>query len=137
MSHTPTPERPAEPAPDDARRAIDAGMDGVLVSNHGGRQVDGAIGALTALPGVVDAVEGQVPVLFDSGIRTGADVFEALALGATAVCIGRPWVHGLALAGEAGVRAVLANILAELDLTLALTGCRDLGAVGRELLVTS
>ena len=121
--------------PDDARRAIDAGMDGVLVSNHGGRQVDGAIGALAALPGVVDAVEGQIPVLFDSGIRTGADVFKALALGATATCLGRPWVYGLALAGEAGVRAVLANILAELDLTLALTGCRDLGAVGRELLV--
>lgn len=123
--------------PDDARRAIDAGMDGVLVSNHGGRQVDGAIGALAALPEVVDAVDGQVPVLFDSGLRTGADVFKALALGATAGCIGRPWVYGLTLAGEAGVRSVLQNILAELDLTLALTGCRDLGMVGRELLAAS
>ncbi len=80
---------------DDARRAVDAGMDGVLVSNHGGRQVDGAIGALDALPGIADAVGDQVDVLFDSGIRTGSDIVKALALGAKAVLVGRPWVYGL------------------------------------------
>ena len=123
--------------PDDARRAVDAGMDGVLVSNHGGRQVDGAVGALAMLPEVVDAVAGQVPVLFDSGIRSGADVFKALALGASAVGLGRPWVYGLALAGEDGVRSVLRNVLAELDLTLALTGCHDLAQVDRGRVVES
>jgi isopentenyl diphosphate isomerase/L-lactate dehydrogenase-like FMN-dependent dehydrogenase len=108
--------------PDDARAAVDAGMDGVVVSNHGGRQADRAVGSLTALPGVVAAVAGRVPVLFDSGIRTGADAALALALGADAVALGRPYVYGLALAGEAGVRHVLRCVLAELDITLALAG---------------
>jgi isopentenyl diphosphate isomerase/L-lactate dehydrogenase-like FMN-dependent dehydrogenase len=108
--------------PDDARRALDAGMDGVVVSNHGGRQVDGAIAALDALPGVVEAIAGRVPVLFDSGIRRGADVLKALALGARAVLLGRPYIWGLALAGESGVHDVLLNVLADLDLTLALSG---------------
>jgi lactate 2-monooxygenase len=111
---------------DDARRAIDAGMNGVIVSNHGGRQIDRSIASLDALPSVVQAVEDKVPVLFDSGIRTGADVAVALALGATAVCVGRPYAYGLAIAGEAGVRDVLANIIAELDLTLGLLGCRSI-----------
>ncbi len=115
--------------PDDARRALDAGVDGVIVSNHGGRQVDGAIGSLDALPGVVDAVAGRVPVLFDSGVRGGADVFKALALGARAVCVGRPYFYGLALAGAAGVREVLQNLRAELDLTMALAGCADLAEI--------
>ena len=97
-------------------------MDGVIVSNHGGRQVDRAMGSLTALPGVVAAVDGRAPVLFDSGIRTGADAALALALGADAVLLGRPYVYGLALDGEAGVRHVLRCVLAELDTTLALAG---------------
>lgn len=116
---------------DDARSAIDAGVDGVVVSNHGGRQVDGAIGALDALPAVVEAVGGRVPVLFDSGVRSGADAFIALALGATAVGIGRPYVYGLAAGGEAGVREVLQNIAAELDITMGLAGCRSVGEITR------
>ncbi len=108
--------------PDDARRAIECGVDGLLVSNHGGRQVDGAIAALDALPDVVDAVADALPVLFDSGIRSGADVVKALALGARAVLVGRPYVWGLAVGGEAGVVHVLKNLLAEVDLTLALSG---------------
>jgi isopentenyl diphosphate isomerase/L-lactate dehydrogenase-like FMN-dependent dehydrogenase len=108
--------------PDDARRALDAGMDGLIVSNHGGRQVDGSIGALDALPEICAVVGGEVPVLFDSGIRTGADVFKALALGAEAVCVGRPYVWGLAVDGQRGVEHVLRCLLAELDLTLALSG---------------
>jgi isopentenyl diphosphate isomerase/L-lactate dehydrogenase-like FMN-dependent dehydrogenase len=108
--------------PDDARAALDAGMDGVVVSNHGGRQADRAIGSLTALPGVVAAVAERAPVLFDSGIRTGADAALALALGADAVLLGRPYVYGLALDGEAGVRHVLRCVLAELDATLSLVG---------------
>jgi lactate 2-monooxygenase len=115
--------------PDDARRAVDAGADGVYVSNHGGRQVDRSVAALDALPGVVDAVRAAgsaVPVVFDSGIRCGADAYVALALGATAVGIGRPHVYGLALAGADGVSEVLRNLRAELDLQLALTGCTSL-----------
>jgi lactate 2-monooxygenase len=108
--------------PADAARALDAGVDGLIVSNHGGRQVDGGIAALDALPGVVREVQGRVPVLFDSGIRRGADVFKALALGARAVLIGRLFAYGLAVAGEQGVREVLQNLLADFDLTLALSG---------------
>jgi lactate 2-monooxygenase len=107
---------------EDARRAQDLGVDGLLVSNHGGRQVDGALGALDALPAIRAAVGDQLPLLFDSGVRTGSDAFKALALGADAVCIGRPFVWGLALAGQAGVEHVLRCLLAELDLTLALSG---------------
>lgn len=115
--------------PGDARRALDHGMDGVIVSNHGGRQVDGAIAALDALPAVVAAVDGRAPVLFDSGIRHGADVFKALALGARACMIGRPFALGLAVAGEAGVRDALLNLLAEFDLTMALSGCAAIGEI--------
>jgi isopentenyl diphosphate isomerase/L-lactate dehydrogenase-like FMN-dependent dehydrogenase len=115
--------------PDDARRAVDAGVDGVLVSTHGGRQVDAAVGSLDALPDVVGAVAGQVPVLLDSGVRSGADAAIALALGATAVCLGRPWVWGLALAGAAGVAQVVGDVLAELDLTVGLAGARTPGEV--------
>jgi len=111
---------------DDARRAIDNGMDGVIVSNHGGRQIDRAVASLDVLPSIVTALDGKVPVLFDSGIRTGADVAVALSLGAAAVCIGRPYVYGLAIAGEQGVREVLTSILAELDLTLGLLGCTSI-----------
>jgi L-lactate dehydrogenase (cytochrome) len=119
---------------DDARRAVDAGVDGVLVSNHGGRQVDGSIGALDALPAVRDAVGQQLVVLFDSGIRTGADIFKALALGADAVCVGRPYVWGLALDGQAGVDFVLRCLLADLDLTLALSGYTEIAQVDRSAL---
>ncbi|MCF2528131.1 alpha-hydroxy-acid oxidizing protein [Yinghuangia soli] len=120
---------------DDARRARDAGMDGIVVSNHGGRQVDGALGALAALPGVADAVGADLAVLFDSGVRTGADIVKALALGAEAVLVGRPYVYGLALGGEDGVRHVLRCLLAELDLTLALSGHASVGELGRDSLV--
>ena len=108
--------------PEDASRALDAGAAGIIVSNHGGRQVDGAIPALDALPGVVAAVQGRMPVLFDSGIRRGADIFRAVALGAQAVLLGRPYIWGLTLGGETGVRDVVLNTLADLDLTLALSG---------------
>jgi lactate 2-monooxygenase len=120
--------------PDDAAKAVSEGFDGVMVSNHGGRQVDGGMGALGALPGVVAAVNGKVPVLFDSGVRCGADIFKGLALGASAVGIGRPWVYGLALAGEAGVQTVMEYLLAELDLTMALNGCRTPADVTKILL---
>jgi lactate 2-monooxygenase len=120
--------------PDDATRAIEAGAVGIVVSNHGGRQVDGAIATLDALPDVVEAVGGGVPVLLDGGVRTGADVLKAVALGAAAVLVGRPYVWGLALAGEEGVRHVLRCLLAELDLTLGLCGHRRLSDVDRSLL---
>ncbi|MFZ5493963.1 MAG: lactate 2-monooxygenase [Verrucomicrobiota bacterium] len=109
--------------PDDARKALELGIDGLVVSNHGGRQIDGEIASLDALPAVAGAVNGRIPVLFDSGVRGGADVFKALALGATAVCLGRPYVYGLALAGQRGVAEVIGNVLAEFDLTLGLAGC--------------
>jgi lactate 2-monooxygenase len=115
--------------PEDARTAVDRGVSGIVVSNHGGRQVDGAIASVDALPGIVDAVGDQVPVLLDSGIRGGADVFKALALGARAVLIGRPFVYGLALAGEEGVREVIRNFRAEFDLTMGLAGCRSISEV--------
>jgi lactate 2-monooxygenase len=108
---------------DDATRAIDYGVDGIYVSNHGGRQVDGSISTMDALPEIVKAVNSQIPILFDSGIRGGADAFKALALGATAVGIGRPYVYALALAGEYGVTELLKNYMADFELTMGLAGC--------------
>jgi lactate 2-monooxygenase len=108
--------------PDDARRARDHGVAGVVVSNHGGRQVDGAIAALDALADVVDAVGDELTVLFDSGVRSGADVVKALALGARAILLGRPYLWGMALDGASGVHQVIRNLLSEIDLTLALAG---------------
>ncbi len=119
--------------PDDARRAYDAGADAVVVSNHGGRQVDNAIASLDALVAVREEVGPERTVLLDSGVRTGADVFLARALGADAVLLGRSWVYGLALAGRRGVEDVVRNVVAELDLTMALTGARDLAGVTRDL----
>lgn len=107
--------------PDDVRRARDTGVDGLYCSNHGGRQANGGIPAIDCLPDVVAAADG-LPVLFDSGIRTGADIVKALALGATAVGVGRPYVYGLALGGTDGVVHVLRSLLAELDLTMAIDG---------------
>lgn len=116
----------------DARRAFDAGADAVMVSNHGGRQIDGSIGSLDALREVRAAVGHERTVLLDSGIRSGADVFKALACGADAVTVGRPSIYGLALDGRRGVAAVLRNILGELDLTMALAGVRSVDEIGGE-----
>lgn len=121
--------------PDDAVRAFELGVDAIVVSNHGGRQIDGSLASLDALPGVRDAVGPDATVLFDSGIRTGADVFTALALGADAVLLGRPHLYGLAIAGQRGVEEVVANVIAELDLTMALTGAASLADITRDLLV--
>ncbi len=112
--------------PDDAQNALDVGVDGIIVSNHGGRQVDGAIASLDALQGVVKVIDQRIPVLFDSGIRGGADAFKAIALGATAVCVGRPYVYGLALAGERGVYEVMRHYMAEFELTMGLSGIADI-----------
>jgi len=120
--------------PDDAARAVAEGIDGVIVSNHGGRQVDGAIATLDALPAVVEAIDGRIPVLLDSGVRGGADVFKALALGARAVLIGRPYVYGLAIAGRPGVREVIENLAADFDLTMGLAGRRSVSEIGPDAL---
>jgi len=120
--------------PDDGRLAVEHKADAIIVSNHGGRQVDGAIAALDALPPVVAAVEGKIPILFDSGIRYGADAIKALALGARAVLLGRPYIWGLAVGGEQGVRDVIENFLADLDLTMGLAGFRSVRELGASVL---
>ncbi len=121
--------------PDDARKAIDLGVSGIIVSNHGGRQLDGAIAALDALPGVVEAVQDRLPVLFDSGIRRGSDVIKALCLGAKAVLVARPYAYGLALDGINGIVQVMSNLLADVDLSLGLMGCKNPGELGHSCLV--
>jgi L-lactate dehydrogenase (cytochrome) len=118
----------------DALRASSAGVDAIVVSNHGGRQVDGAIAALDALPAIADAVGSELTVLFDSGIRSGPDMVKALALGAEAVLIGRPYVYGLALGGEAGVRHVLRALRTEFELTMRLSGLARLAELGPDCL---
>jgi L-lactate dehydrogenase (cytochrome) len=120
--------------PEDAHEAVSRGVDGIVVSNHGGRQVDGAIGSLDALAPIAEAVGGDLAILFDSGVRGGADVFKGLALGADAVCLGRPYLWGLALEGQAGVETVLKMVLAELDLTMALCGLTRPDQLGPEAL---
>jgi lactate 2-monooxygenase len=122
---------------DDAREAVRRGLDGIVVSNHGGRQVDGAIASLDALEPIAAAVGGELAVLFDSGVRGGADVLKALALGADAVLLGRPYVWGLALEGQAGVETVVKMVLAELDLTMALCGLARPAEIGPELLAAA
>lgn len=120
--------------PDDARKAVDHGIDGIVVSNHGGRQLDGEIGTLDALPSVVQAVDEKATVLVDSGVRHGADVIKAIALGAKAVMLGRPYAYAMASHGEAGVRHLIRSIMAEIDLELALCGLTSVGAINRSLL---
>jgi len=106
----------------DAKKAGEANMDGIIVSNHGGRQIDGCVPSLDCLPPIVEAVGDKLDVMYDSGVRTGSDVIKALALGAKLVFIGRPYIYGLAIGGQAGVKHVLGAILADLDLTLQLSG---------------
>ena len=120
--------------PDDAIRALDEGMDGIWISNHGGRQIDQSVPTLDVLPTIAERVAGRAPIVFDSGVRQGSDVFIALALGATAVALGRPYSYGLGIAGEAGVREVVRNVLAELDITLGLSGHTSIAEVGRDAL---
>lgn len=107
---------------DDARLAVENGVDGVIVSNHGGRQLDGVIAAIDALPLIVEEIKGEIPVLFDSGIRRGSDIVKALALGAEAVFIGRPFVYGLAAAGQKGVEKVIGNFVQDTKVSIALSG---------------
>jgi len=121
--------------PEDARLALDHGASAIIVSNHGGRQVDGAIAALDALPPVVDVIGDKIPILFDSGIRHGSDAIKALALGARAVLLGRLYVWGLAIAGEQGVRDVVQNFLADFDITVGLSGLRSLKDLNPSILV--
>ena len=120
---------------DDAKLAVKYGMDGILVSNHGGRQVDGSISSIAALPKIAKAVKGQIPILMDSGIRGGADVFKALALGADAVGLGRPHIFGLTLAGADGVTEVIRQLQADFELTMALSGCKNVSEINRKCLV--
>lgn len=119
--------------PDDARRAVDAGATAVIVSNHGGRQLDAAPATIDVLASVVDAIGGRVEVLLDGGVRRGSDVIKALALGARAVLVGRPILWGLAVDGRAGVAGVLAMLRRELDLAMALCGCPDVASITRDL----
>lgn len=121
---------------DDARRAVEHGARAIVVSNHGGRQLDTAIPAITALPEVVESVGGDAEVYVDGGVRRGTDVLKALALGARAVLLGRPIFWGLAVDGEAGVRAVLEHLRTEFDLAMALAGARNVGEVTGDLVVT-
>ena len=117
--------------PQDAQKALDHGVDGIIVSNHGGRQIDYNIAAIEALPDIVRVADGKVPVIMDSGVRSGADMFIAMALGASAVCIGRPYVYGLALKGAQGVEEVIKNMLAEFELTMRLSGCSRVGEISK------
>jgi lactate 2-monooxygenase len=119
-------------SPDDAMKAIDFGMDGIIVSNHGGRQVDGAISTFEALPSIAEKINNRIPIILDSGIRGGADAFKAIACGARAVCIGRPYVYALALAGQAGVYELLRNYMADFELTMRLSGCRNVAEINHE-----
>ncbi len=119
---------------EDARMAVECGMDGIVVSNHGGRQLDGAVPSLEMLPEIVEAVGDKLTVLFDSGIRTGADVLKALALGAKAVLVGRPVIYGLGAAGTDGARHVLAGLLADVDQSMGLAGVKNVAELNPSIL---
>lgn len=120
--------------PDDAERVVDAGLDGIWISNHGGRQIDRSVPTLDVLPEIAERIGGRVPVVFDSGVRSGADAAIALALGADVVALGRPYAYGLGIAGEQGVREVIRNVLAELDITLGLAGLTSVDDLDRDSL---
>lgn len=120
--------------PEDAKRACETGVDGILVSNHGGRQMDGAVGSLDQLAECVEAVDGKIEVLFDSGIRTGTDIIKAMSLGASGVCIGRPWVYGLGISGKEGAKQVLQGILADLDQSMGLSGIANVKDMNKSML---
>ncbi|TSB47599.1 alpha-hydroxy-acid oxidizing protein [Alkalicoccobacillus porphyridii] len=121
--------------PDDAEKAVDLGLDGIIVSNHGGRQLDGALASIDALPAIAARVNKRVPLLVDSGFRSGSDLYKALALGADAVLIGRPYIYGLAVSGEAGVTSIIKNLQTELDLTLALSGANSINELSTTNLI--
>lgn len=121
--------------PEDAKEAAKLGAEGLIVSNHGGRQLDGALSSIKALPEIADAVQGGIKILLDSGIRSGLDIVRAIALGADAVMIGRPWVYGLAAAKKKGVLDVLNILENEMRVSMALAGCTNLAAVNKEILV--
>jgi lactate 2-monooxygenase len=119
--------------PDDALKCLDYGMDGIIISNHGGRQVDGAVSTMQMLPSIAKVIAGKIPLILDSGVRGGADAFKAIALGADAVCIGRPYAYGLAVAGEQGVYEVLKNFITDFELTMGLAGCRSVQEIGSHM----
>jgi len=121
--------------PGDAVRAVDEGMDGIVVSNHGGRQLDGSLSSIAALPAVRDAIAGRMPIMLDGGVRSGLDVLRALGLGADAVLLGRAWAWALAAKGEAGVAAMLAIVKEELEVAMALTGQSDVRALDPDLVI--
>jgi L-lactate dehydrogenase (cytochrome) len=121
--------------PEDARTAVSIGADGIVVSNHGGRQLDGTTSSIAALPAIVDAVGPEMPVLLDGGVRSGGDVLKAVALGARACLIGRAWVYALGAAGEAGVARMLELLRAEILAAMALTGCSDIGQADHRLII--
>jgi 4-hydroxymandelate oxidase len=122
---------------DDARRGVEAGAAAIVVSNHGGRQLDGAPATIDVLPEVVESVEGRVDVLLDGGIRRGSDIMKALGLGAKAVLVGRPYLWGLAVDGEAGVRRVMELLRDDLALTMALCGCPSIADIDRSLVAAA
>lgn len=119
---------------EDAKMAVEAGVQGIIVSNHGGRQLDGAVGSLEVLPEIVEAVGDQITVLFDSGIRTGVDIIKALSLGAKGVLLGRPWVYGLGIGGKQGAKAAIRGILADLDQSMGLAGIRTIADCNRSMI---
>jgi lactate 2-monooxygenase len=121
--------------PDDAKKAIEIGVDGIIISNHGGRQVDRVVSSLDSLKEIKDILPADYPVLLDSGIRTGLDVFIALAFGANAVCIGRPYAYALAVNGKEGVLEYIMNIASELKITMSLCGCKNIKDINREMLI--
>lgn len=121
--------------PEDAKLAVEYGADGIVVSNHGGRQLDGSIATLNALPAICEKVAGKIPVLLDSGIRTGTDIIKAISLGADAVLLGRPFAYGLAVGGQKGVERVISNLISDTDYSLGLSGYNSIKSLDRTLLI--